>query len=67
MLGREAGQHQPDSVAAATIVLETLATTAGAQITFVVPTGRLSGSRGLALVVPINSGYIPWVRRIGGL
>lgn len=64
MLGREAGQHQPDSVAAATIVLETLATTAGAQITFVVPTGRLSGSRG---VVPINSEYIPWVGRIGGL
>ncbi len=68
MLGWEAGQHQPDSVAAATIVFETLAATAGARFTFSAPLrGRLSGSGGLAPVVPINSGRSPWARRIGGL
>ncbi|TDZ77069.1 terminase large subunit domain-containing protein [Mycobacteroides salmoniphilum] len=66
MLGWEAGQHQPDSVAAATIVFETLAATAGAQITIAAPIGRLSGSGGLAAVVPINSVHSPWARRISG-
>ncbi|MCU1698977.1 MAG: hypothetical protein JWR34_5040 [Mycobacterium sp.] len=41
MLSWEAGQHQPDSVAAATIVFETLAASAGARVTIAAPAGRL--------------------------
>ncbi|WP_234802636.1 terminase large subunit domain-containing protein [Mycobacteroides salmoniphilum] len=67
MLSWEAGQHQPDSVAAATIVFETLAATAGARITFAAPLrGRLGDTGAVAPVVPIKSGYSPWARRIGG-
>lgn len=63
MLGWEAGQHQPDSVAAATIVFETLAASSAGQITFAAPDSRrLSNGTNLAPVVPINSA---WARRIG--
>ncbi|MBN7403646.1 terminase family protein [Mycobacteroides abscessus subsp. abscessus] len=66
MLGWEAGQHQPDSVAAATIVYETLAASSAGQITFAAPDSRrLSRSTGLATVVPINNPHSPWARHVG--
>ncbi|MDV3124683.1 terminase family protein [Mycobacterium sp. 21AC1] len=41
MFSWEAGQHQPDSVAAAVITYDTLASAAGAVITIAAPAGRL--------------------------
>jgi hypothetical protein len=69
MLGWEAGQHQPDSVAAATIVFETLAASAAGQVTIATPlgatlarTGRPS-IHGGGQVLPFNN---PLARRVSG-
>lgn len=69
MLGWEAGQHQPDSVAAATIVFETLAASAAGQFIIATPDSRrlgqrtggpaIAGSDG-ATVHPLN----PWARSV---
>jgi hypothetical protein len=71
MLSWEAGQHQPDSVAAATIVFETLAASAGARVTIAAPTGRLGQRRGAVAVAGTGGGQVlpftnPLARRIGG-
>ena len=69
MLGWEAGQHQPDSVAAAVITYETLAGAAGAVITIATPTGRLGQRRGHPAVAAIDGATVhpldPWARRMG--
>lgn len=71
MLSWEAGQHQPDSVAAAVITYETLAGAAGAQVTIAAPMGGRLGQRAGhpaiagtdAQVLPFTS---PWARRVSG-
>lgn len=73
MLSWEAGQHQPDSVAAATIVFETLAASAAGQITIATPDSRRLGERsGRAAIAGIDRGgqvlpfNNPLARRVGG-
>ncbi len=71
MLSWEAGQHQPDSVAAATIVFETLAASAAAQVTIAAPiTGRLGHHSGPTAIAGIDGVTVhplnPLARRVNG-
>jgi 3-oxoacyl-[acyl-carrier protein] reductase len=63
-------EHQPDSVAAATIVFETLAASAAAQVTIAAPiTGRLGQRSDRPAIAGIDAQVLPfaspWARRIG--
>jgi hypothetical protein len=71
MRGWEAGQHQPDSVAAAVIAYETLAGAAGAGVTIATPiTGRLGQRAGHPAIAGMDAQVLPfaspWARRVGG-
>jgi hypothetical protein len=69
MLGWEAGQLQPDSVAVATIAFETLAASSAARVTLSVPSGRLSQHSGRPTLPRVVGGQVlpfnPLARRIG--
>jgi hypothetical protein len=69
MLSREAEQHQPDSVAAAVVVYETLGSAAGSQMTIAAPiTGRHGHRDGHAALPGIDRATVqpfnPLARRV---
>lgn len=64
MLAWEAGQHQPDSVAAAVITYETLASAAGAQVQIAPPINARLGEHGSTNAQVIPFGGRGWTRRI---